>query len=309
LAGHDADADDLQIPLLLWWALERHASEPEPILAVLANPKVWKQRLVQEHLVERLARRWTVTASEADREASAKLFALAPSAEDRHRIVQGLNAGLRGQHFERPPAELASTLAELWTQTPRQSSVLELGLRLALADARVAALAMGANRQVPAAERTTAINLLAETRTPESPAALFAVVSAADEQEPVRLAALTALGLSDEEAIGQKLLDLYGEFPSGLKPRAIDVLASRKTAASLLVAAAADGSVPPADVTPEQLRQLSSHQDPELDQSILRIWGQVRGATPEERLAVVRRLNNDLRAADGDPAAGLVLFR
>ena len=40
----------------------------------------------------------------------------------------------------------------------------------------------------------------------------------------------------------------------------------------------------------------------------MKIWGKVQSATPEERLAEVRRLNNDLRAADGDPAKGRVLF-
>ena len=37
-------------------------------------------------------------------------------------------------------------------------------------------------------------------------------------------------------------------------------------------------------------------------------WGVTRGATREERLAEVRRLNNDLRAAPGDPARGRRLF-
>ena len=37
-------------------------------------------------------------------------------------------------------------------------------------------------------------------------------------------------------------------------------------------------------------------------------WGATRGATREERLAEVRRLNNDLRAATGDAVRGHRLF-
>ena len=37
-------------------------------------------------------------------------------------------------------------------------------------------------------------------------------------------------------------------------------------------------------------------------------WGVTRGATREERLAEVRRLNNDLRAGAGDPRAGAGSF-
>ena len=42
---------------------------------------------------------------------------------------------------------------------------------------------------------------------------------------------------------------------------------------------------------------------PELDALVRKHWGVVRSATPEDRLAVVRRLNNDLRGASGDAAA------
>jgi putative heme-binding domain-containing protein len=38
-------------------------------------------------------------------------------------------------------------------------------------------------------------------------------------------------------------------------------------------------------------------------------WGTSRGPTREERLAEVRRLNNDLRAGPGDPDRGHRLFR
>ena len=50
-------------------------------------------------------------------------------------------------------------------------------------------------------------------------------------------------------------------------------------------------------------------QDPSLDDLVRKHWGSVKGATPGEKLAEVRRLNNDLRAAVGDPKRGTQLFK
>ena len=56
------------------------------------------------------------------------------------------------------------------------------------------------------------------------------------------------------------------------------------------------------EMTLDQLGRFATLKTPELAAIVRKHWGVTRGATREERLAEVRRLNNDLRAADGDPA-------
>ena len=68
------------------------------------------------------------------------------------------------------------------------------------------------------------------------------------------------------------------------------------------------GKIAAADVPLDQVRILANHDDPELQKRIEKIWGTVRPGTPEEKLAVVRRLNNDLNAGPGDPVKGKVVF-
>ena len=69
------------------------------------------------------------------------------------------------------------------------------------------------------------------------------------------------------------------------------------------------GRLPAGEVSLDQLRSFPALQAPELASTVRKHWGTSRGATPEERLAEVRRLNNDLRAAPGDPRRGSLLFR
>ena len=46
----------------------------------------------------------------------------------------------------------------------------------------------------------------------------------------------------------------------------------------------------------------------ELDSRVRKIWGNVGRGTPEEKLATMRRFNNDLRAAPGDVKAGIGVY-
>jgi putative membrane-bound dehydrogenase-like protein len=309
LARHDSDADDLQIPLLLWWALERHATDSAPVLAQLEDKTLWNARLVREHLIERLARRWTTTASATERAGCAKLLALAPQQVDRELIVPGMNAGLRGQRFETPPEEFAAALDELWSQQPRSIATVELALRLGLSAARNETTAAAIDRSRSETDRLVSIRLLGEIAPEKSWDALLSLFTSTEETEVIRSAALSALAALDEPAVSQRILTIYPQLSPILRSRAIDALAARKTSAATLLQAISAETLPAADVSADQQRQLAAHQDRELEAAITRIWGRVRSATPEEKLAVVRRLNNDLRAASGDAASGQLLFR
>ncbi len=48
--------------------------------------------------------------------------------------------------------------------------------------------------------------------------------------------------------------------------------------------------------------------DPKLDAIIAKHWGQLQSSTREEKLAEVRRLNNDLRASEGNSLLGKEVF-
>jgi putative heme-binding domain-containing protein len=62
-------------------------------------------------------------------------------------------------------------------------------------------------------------------------------------------------------------------------------------------------------VSLEQLSRFGTLRSGELAALVRKHWGVTRGATREEKLAEVRRLNNDLRAGIGDSIRGRRLFQ
>jgi putative heme-binding domain-containing protein len=93
-----------------------------------------------------------------------------------------------------------------------------------------------------------------------------------------------------------------------VRSKARGVLFGRAEWAKAFLAAVEAGTIPAADVPVEQVRLLALLDDPAVDAAVRKHWGAVRPGTPEEKLAEVRRFNNDLRAGPGDPARGKELF-
>jgi len=74
------------------------------------------------------------------------------------------------------------------------------------------------------------------------------------------------------------------------------------------VAAVKDETIAAKDFDLSELRVISLYQDDELDQQVRELWGRVGRGSPEEKLATMRRLNNDLRNGSGNIERGKPIF-
>jgi putative heme-binding domain-containing protein len=132
---------------------------------------------------------------------------------------------------------------------------------------------------------------------------------AGKESETVLLAALEALQRFEAEEVAAGLLKHYPRMTPRLRSRTVEVLLSRKTWAAVFLAEIDAGRASAKEVGVEQVRVVAAHGSETLDAVVRKHWGNLRPGTPEEKLAEVRRLNNDLRAGKGDPVAGRQLFK
>ena len=152
------------------------------------------------------------------------------------------------------------------------------------------------------------MSLLAEFGKPEIAQPLLELIQS-DDPEPVRIAALKALGRFDNADVTSRLIDLHqSPISPSMKSQIRDVLIGRKSFATALLTAVDDGRIPPASIPVEQLNRISLLEDPELDSLVTKHWGQF-GKTREEKLAEVRRLNNDVRASAGHIDMGKIVFK
>ncbi|HEY1376038.1 MAG TPA: PVC-type heme-binding CxxCH protein [Gemmataceae bacterium] len=309
LVLRDLDAADPHIPLLLWWAVERHAVEAVgPVTEFFASADAWKSKLTRDWLAERLVRRYATENRPETDAACARLLRSAPEAE-RRRLLTALEHGLqdRGGRTVRLAADLAAVLGDWWRDHPGDAAIPRILARAGdtAAIERVTTLAL--DSAAPAEARTAALAVLGEVGAAATARRLLALV-AGHEPDTIRLAALTAwqrLG-TDDQAAG--LIAIYPRLPAAVRSRARAALLGRRSWAGLLLRAVDDGRIPPGEVTVDDLNLVAAHHDAGLDALVHKHWGAVRGPTPEERLADVRRFNNDLRAGPGDPRAGHALF-
>jgi putative membrane-bound dehydrogenase-like protein len=306
LIERDLDGKDPHLPLLLWWAVEAHCTQAvEQTLGLCTTKAAWKSRLAREVILPRLVRRYAAAGSRAGLAACGAILESAPEAE-RQALVAALDQGLA----TKPAGKPAGLVKQVAALAEKDGTLTALRLLARLGDAaaqeRVARLAMDpGTAQAP---RVLMIQTLADTGQPGAAARLTELVQG-KEAEPTLLAALEGLQHFEDRQIAAELLKQYPKLSARLRARAVEVLLGRKEWAAAFLREVEAGRLPAKDFTIEQLRAVELHQDRALDDLVRKHWGSVKSATPEEKLAEVRRINNDLRAGPGNAGAGRLLFK
>lgn len=315
--NRDIDADDPYIPLLWWWAVERHSvNGRDEVLRRFVRPSLWKSRLGREFLLTRLIRRYA--AEEVDGlESVVQLLNAAPDDGSRDTlwlpILQGLREALPGSHASKRwnrvlEHELSQIVRHRWRARPDDRTLLQLTLLLEDRDAFDMTVREALAPKQDAARRIDRFEILAETADSSLVTPLLTFV-ASEEPESIRRAALRLLGRFDDPRIAPQLITLHRASSSAVwKGQIREVLLNRKSSAKAWLTAVDLGEIPPSSTPLEQVQRIALLEDPDLDALVRKHWGQL-GMSRGEKLAEVRRLSNDLRAFAGDATVGAAIFK
>ena len=320
--NRDDHGDDPCLPLMWWWAVEHHSvSGRAEVLRRFVRPTLWNSRLGREVLLPRLIRRYAAEGTESGLDSVVALLRSAPGAEQRRGLWSAGVAGWQERSGELAGASsltaeqlrgdaIAELLLADWKAEPADVTLLRAGILLGLSEPREWAERMAFSGDIPAEQRVRLLEVLLLLRD-ERLAGLSLTVLKSGAGEAVRAAALRVLANSGaDESVADELIELHRQFPeSGLSSSLRDVLLSRPMWARSWLRAVDSGHIPAAWTSLEQIRRVALFGDAELDELVAKHWGRLHGVTREDRLAEVRRLNNDLRAGTGDAAAGRELFR
>ncbi|MGP0066045.1 MAG: PVC-type heme-binding CxxCH protein [Isosphaeraceae bacterium] len=307
----DQDRDDAFIPMLLWWAVEDKAyTGMGHVLDLFTSPRAWKSSMSRSSIVVRLMRRYALPGDAKGYQACARLLGSAPNDDARKPLLAVLDESLRGRKPGAVDPVLSASIMNLAGRHAGDPVLTRLAARLGSRPAVDRARRVAADRRAPAADRLAMIDLLGELGDPASAGMLLDLATRdRSSSTTLRFSALNALARSDDESIARALLASYPRQDDAWRRQVRDRLLSRATWARAYLSEIDGGRLPAGELTLDQLAAFPALQAPDLAAMIRKHWGTSRGATREERLAEVRRLNNDLRAGPGDPTRGRRLFR
>jgi putative heme-binding domain-containing protein len=305
LVQHHTDADDVHIPLLVWWAIEDKAiSDMQEVLRLVEPSEAWRLPLIERTIIERLARRFTAEGSSAGFSSCATLLRLAPTEGAMDRVVAGMLQALSGRKLEEVPADLEEVLVRPLTVSPKPDRI-ELALRMNRARAIDDAIQIVTSRDASASDRIALIGALGETRALSSAEELLSLLG---EDEPLQLAALSALGYFHEDGIAEGMLKHFPQMTAASKALAIDVLCSRSNWAIKLVEQVDSLALQPGEVSFAQLQRLRGLPGERLATLVTKHWGRIHAATPLEKQGRITAVQQMLARGDGDTTAGAQQF-
>jgi len=305
LLTHGEDDQDPHIPLLLWWAIESKAGDNvDAVLGLFQEKAFWSLPLVEEHLLDKIIRRYALAGTRRDLLACATLLSRAPDPRHQKILIDGFETAYSGRSLSNLPDELVAAIAAVGG-----GSVM-LQVRQGQAGAIDTALATIANPGADSQQRLDFIRVFAEVANPRAVPVLLQVVSS-DASESLRTAALLSLRAYADPSIAEQVIQAHDALPETLRPAAQSLLASRREWAKQFLRAVESGAIDAQAVPVEVRRQLLLHSDEVIENLVKQCFGEISGATTQQMQARIEALYNMLQAArgEGNPYTGKELFK
>lgn len=315
--NRDVDNDDPYIPLLWWWAVERHSvAGRDEVLRRFVRPSLWKSKLGGQFLLTRLIRRYMAEGTRDGLDSVVTLWKAAPDVAARQTllgpILQGWSEVPGEQRDEflqlAENHEFARMVRDEWRMNPDDLTLLKLQVALGSRGALDVVVRVAFDADSNQERRISRLAMLAEFADASHVQPLI-TLTASDAALPVRIAALNTLSHVEDVNVAPALISLYQTSTStDLQPAIREVMIGRKSLAKALVSAVDRGDIKTADISTEQIQRMAVFEDDDLNRAVTKLWGK-RFPSRGEKLAEVRRLSNDLRASVGNVDTGKAVFK
>lgn len=302
LLSHAEDANDQNMSPLIWYGLIPIAEKsPESLARTAAEAKLPKVRgWIARRSAELLAKNPTSL--------DALLAATNEKPADvRFDVVRGVLAGLAGQRKVAAPAGWNAYAAALSSPPSDVAEALRtigvvFGDGRALDEVRKIAF----DNKATVEQRRAALEALIEAK----PADLRKICEDLLLVRFLNTTAMAGLTRFDDPAIGKKLASSFRSFHHSERAAVIEALVARPSFAGPLLDEMAKGSIPRAELSPFQARQIRSFNDPKLTKQLTDVWGELRDSSADKK-QLMETLKADLTAANiakADSIAGRGLF-
>lgn len=298
LSAHAEDANDPNLPLMLWYGLEPLvAADPARGLVLAEDSKL-------DRLSRFIIRR---AASDAAGLNVALEAAARADAARQQRLLDEIAAALEGRVNVPQPDAWRSAYEALSKSTSAAIRDRADQLAVTFGDRRILPRfrELLVDPQTAPEKRRYALDLIVAARDKESVAALQAVVARPDLRGP----AIRALAGFDDPKTPAVVLAEYVRLNDDEKRDAITTLCSRPAYALALLDAMAADKAPRTDLHAYHVQQLLRFEDSVLQGRLKAVWGEFR-VSPKEKQEAIAKLKSEVlpRLPQADLSNGRRLF-
>lgn len=310
LGSRDEDADDHNLPLLVWHGLVPVAETAPHALVDVARSCRWPvtRRLISRRLAEMIR--------EAPEPINALLGETAASngnVEVLEDLLTGMAEGLAGWRSAPRPAcwpAVADRVANIVDQASRERLVRltdELGAVFGDGRAIDSLRRVAIDPKASVRVRTAAIEALIDALGTAAPQDLRTLCESLLGERHLRAVAARGLSRFDDQQVADKLVEACRATKTESRGEIVTILVSRPSFARALVAAVRSGRLPIGVLSPYDVRSLHSLGDEALSREVTAAWGHVRESPGEKRGRIDELrslLSADVERSRDDPDTG-----
>lgn len=286
LLSHADDAEDHNLPLVLWYGIEPLVpANPERAIELAKQSKIEK---VSRFIVRRAA------SKEESTNAAVDWLASVSDPRQQELLLDELRHAFEGR-VGIPQPEAWGPAYEALSKSD-DAAVREKAdqIAVALGDKRILPRMRDtlANAKLPVEQRQRALDLLVKGRDTEAAPALRVALN----ETKLRAPAIRALAAYDDPETASAILKLYSKLTDSEKRDAINTLVARPGSAGKLFDAIEAEVVPRTDVHAYHIQQLLGFKDEALGKRITSVWGEIR-ATAKDKQELIAKHKSSLTGA------------
>lgn len=304
LVRYSVETADPQLPMRLWWSAEKISRLKMP--EIIKTCKALDQSditVFEQTILPRLMLKLAYEGGHVSSDYLADF--IEAGGENKIKRLATLLEAMRGG-APKPAGRLEKELIKsIYHSNPDEIISWEIAARFGLKQTREDAetLIKGKSKELSAKKKAIFLRTAADLNWKNW--ASHALTATRSDSSEIRAAGWAALSrLMGKSEINLLILNYTNWDQKEIR----DLLTSHADSAELLLNAIENGQIRKDDFDLTQIARIASFENQSLNEKALKIWGKVQSATPEERLAEVRRLNNDLRASTGNATKGRQLF-
>ena len=273
LASHEEDAQDHNLPLMYWYAIETLVPADSARAIALADSA--RIPLLTQYILRR--------AASDNRLLDSVVLSLAEaeSVQRQLLLLEAIQQAFEGRVDIPMPASWKVAYEKLMASKTESVRDRADAIAVVLGDRRIfpRMRALLVNDKATLEKRRQALDILVRGRDPDAVKAFQTVVA----EPKLRGAAIRSLATYDDPKTPAVLLSGYDKFSEDDRRDAIGTLVSRPAYALALLDSVQKGQTPRTDLHAYHIRQLLGFKNDELNQRIKQAWGEFRESSADKQ--------------------------